>query len=53
MDTTAYCENLGKLPCNLHGLEFALRAFLAKHNAEHERQANHQDFRVGVLVPEN
>lgn len=37
---------------NLHSLEFALRAFLHKQNAD-EPQANHQDFRVGGLVPEN
>jgi hypothetical protein len=52
MDHKKYTESLGKLVSNLHGLEFALRAFLHKLNAN-ESQVKLDSIRVGECVCEN
>ena len=44
---------LGKLVASLHCLEFALRAFLVKHNEDREPRLDHDAIALGGHVPEN
>lgn len=48
-----YALRLGRLLVNLHALEFALRAFLVKHNERSEPHVDHGALRVGSAVPVN
>ena len=56
MESSKYCENLGKLVSNLLSLEFALRAFLRINEATNNDplyQINMNSLQEGYLVPEN
>jgi hypothetical protein len=53
MNQKQYLQNLGALLCNLHGLEFMLRCFLAKYNENDKSQVDHCEFTPGDYVPEN
>ena len=53
MELDEHFLQLGKLMANLHGLEFALRAFLHKHHEDTEPIVTQGDTTVGALVPEN
>jgi hypothetical protein len=53
MDTSEYCQKLGKLVANLHSLEFALRAFLLKYFEGQEPQTDISTLLAGDEVPSN
>ena len=53
MNDDEHAANLGKLMANLHGLEFTLRAFLAKRNASNEPGVNLRSAGEGDWVAVN
>ncbi len=53
MTIDEYALALGTLVSSLHSLEFALRAFLLKHNEEREPPVNAGELAVGERVPVN
>jgi len=53
VETDDHCVLLGKLVANLHSLEFALRAFLVKHNEGREPSLDLDAIAPGGHVPEN
>jgi hypothetical protein len=53
MKLSEHCMQLGKLASSLQGLEFALRAFLLKHNEAHEPKVNPATITAGNQVALN
>lgn len=53
MQDNEHVSGLGKVMCNLHGLEFLLRAFLSKHNETLEPSTDIGKLEVGDKVRVN